>query len=249
MDAIAWGSLGLELAASPAPGTIEVVTVRLDVAPEIVGELARCLSETEQRRARRIVHDRDRRRFIIRRAYLRHLLASRLGVRPDAVEWVAGPGGKPGLPRGPIDTDLRFNISRSEDIAVYAFTTGREIGIDVEAVREIPDADAIAARYFSRRENEEYRSLTQRDKAAGFFNCWTRKEAFIKAIGEGLLHPLDDFDVSLTPGEPARILRISQVPGDACGWTIHDFSPCPGFTGAVVAQESYVESELPAGHP
>jgi hypothetical protein len=100
----------------------------------------------------------------------------------------------------------------------------------------IRDADEIAARFFSRCENEAYRALEPRDKPLGFFNCWTRKIAFIKAIGDGLYPPLDCFDVSLAPGEPAKILRVEGKSGDHCGWCLDSFSPAPGFVAAVVTE-------------
>ena len=134
-------------------------------------------------------------------------------------------------------SDLRFNVSHSDDVAVYAFSTGREIGIDIESIRVIRDAEDIAARFFSRRENEAYLALDPRDRPLGFFNCWTRKEAFVKALGDGLYHPLDRFDVSLAPGEPAKILRVENTPGEDCGWTLHSFVPGPGLIGAVVCAE------------
>jgi 4'-phosphopantetheinyl transferase len=95
----------------------------------------------------------------------------------------------------------------------------------------------IAARFFSRRENAAYQALDPRDKPIAFFNCWTRKEAFIKALGDGLYHPLDRFDVSLAPGEPARILRVDDTPGEACGWRLESFCPAPGFVAAVVTED------------
>ena len=219
-----------------AGGMVEVVSVRLDAERAAPGELAQCLSDAERLRASRFVFERDRRRFIVGRARLRHLLASRLGVQPDAVELVYGPHGKPGLSRRFAGFDLRFNVSHSEDVAVYAFSRSCEIGVDVEVVRELRDADDIAARFFSRRENEAYLALGPRDKPLGFFNCWTRKEAFIKALGEGLSHPLGRFDVSLAPGEPAKILRVGDAPGHDCGWRMESFSPAAGFVGAVVTE-------------
>jgi 4'-phosphopantetheinyl transferase len=121
---------------------------------------------------------------------------------------------------------------------VFAFSVGCEIGIDVEAIRPIPDADAIAARFFSPRENAAYRALAPRDRPLGFYRCWTRKEAFIKALGDGCYYPLDHFDVSLAPGEPATILRVEGVPGDRCCWRMESFSPAPGFVAAVVAERA-----------
>lgn len=219
-----------------ADDAIEVVVTRLDVGPEAVRASAALLSDAERLRARRFAFDRDRRRFTVARAWLRRLLSARLGVRPQTVELVYGANGKPALARRFADSDLRFNVSHSDDVAVYAFAPRREIGVDVEAIRVIRDADDIAARFFSRRENEAYLALDPRDRPQGFFNCWTRKEAFIKALGDGLYHPLDRFDVSLTPGEPAKILRVESTPGNHCGWCMESFSPAPGFVAAIVTE-------------
>jgi 4'-phosphopantetheinyl transferase len=219
-----------------AGGTVEVVSVRLNSERSAAGELAQCLSNDERFRARRFVSERDRCRFIVGRARLRQLLASRLGIQPDAVEFVYGRHGKPALSRRFAGSELHFNVAHSEDVAVYAFSREGEIGVDVEAVRGMEDADKIAERFFSRNEYVEYRALYPRERALGFFNCWTRKEAFVKAIGDGLHYPLRSFDVSLTPGVRAKILRTEDTPGDDCGWRLGSFSPAPGFIGAVAAR-------------
>jgi 4'-phosphopantetheinyl transferase len=230
-----------------AGDAIEVVVTRLDVGPDAVRAAAALLSDAERHRARRFAFDRDRCRFVVARSRLRQLLGERLEVRPDLVELVYGIRGKPALAGRFADSDLRFNLSHCDDVAVYALCHGREVGVDVEAVRVVPDADAIAAHMFSRRENEVYRTLDPRDKPLGFFNCWTRKEAFIKALGDGLYYPLDRFDVSLAPGEPPRILRVESTTGDDCGWTLYGLLPGPGLIGAVVVQQVDPASAVPAG--
>jgi 4'-phosphopantetheinyl transferase len=217
-------------------GAIEVVMARLDPKPETVRALAACLSDAERQRAGRFRFDRDRRRFVVARARLRQLLAARLGARPESIALAYGNNGKPALAQRSADTDLRFNVAHCDDVAVYAFSAQREIGIDVEAVRSFDEAEDIAARFFSRRESEAYRALPPADKPLGFFNCWTRKEAFVKALGEGLSMPLDRFDVSLAPGEPAQILRVESTPGERSGWRLDSFSPLPGFVAAVASR-------------
>lgn len=216
---------------------VEIVVVDLAPEPAAVRASASLLSAPERERARRFAFARDARRFMVGRARLRQLLADRLGVRPECVELAYGARGKPALANPGRYSDLRFNLSRRDDVAVYALSFGREVGIDVESVRMISDADAIAARWFSRAENEAYRALDPRQKALGFVNCWTRKEAFVKALGDGLSHPLDSFDVSLAPGAPAELLRVEPVLGDDRGWRLASFSPAPGFVAAVVAEE------------
>jgi 4'-phosphopantetheinyl transferase len=219
-----------------ANDAFDVSVIRLSAEPEVVRALATLLSNDERQRASRFVFERDRRRSIVGRARLRQLVGTRLNVKPESVELVYGAHGKPALARRFSSSDLRFNVSHCGDVSVCAVSVGREIGIDVEGVRTPPDADGIAARFFSPRESGVYHALDSRDKPLGFFNCWTRKEAFIKAVGEGLSYPLDAFDVSLAPGEPAAILRVGDVPGDRCGWRLTSFSPAPGFVSAVVVE-------------
>ena len=215
----------------------EVVTTRLDVDAAALRAAVALLSDTERQRARRFAFDRERRRFTVARARLRQLLAARLGVRPESVELNYGTHGKPVLAGRHANTELHFNLSHSEDVAVYALAHGRDIGIDVEAVRVLRDADEIAARFFSHCENQAYLALEMHDRPQGFFNCWTRKEAFVKALGDGLSHPLDRFDVSLAPGEPARILSVDGIAADDNAWTVHSFVPWPGFIAAVVLRK------------
>jgi 4'-phosphopantetheinyl transferase len=223
--------------ASLADAAIEVVVTDLDAGCDAVRASTALLSEAERRRARRFACDRDRRRFIVARAGLRRLLAARLGVQPESITLVYGARGKPALAPRFADSNLRFNVSHCDDVAVSAVACGREVGIDVEAICEVPGADDIAARFFSRRENEAYRALAPRDRRLGFLNCWTRKEAFIKALGDGLHYPLDRFDVSLAPGEPARILRVEDTTGESCGWRLESFTPTPGHVAALVAED------------
>jgi len=223
-----------DVATSGAP--IQVVVARLAAAPDAVRASAALLSDAERHRARRFAFDRDASRFIVARARLRQLLAARLGVRAEAVEFEYGAYGKPVLSRRFADSDLHFNLSHCEDVAAYAFSGGHAIGIDIEAVREISDADNIAARYFSRLENATYCSLKPRDRPLGFFNCWTRKEAVVKAFGDGLSMPLDRFDVTLAPGEPAKLLRVEGTPGDDSGWWLHSLCPAAGYVVAIAGQ-------------
>ena len=216
---------------------VEIVVTGLALEPAAVRASASLLSGAERERASRFAFPRDARRFIVGRARLRQLLAARLGVRPESVELAYGARGKPALANPGRDSDLRFSLSRRDDIAVYALSFGREVGIDVEAVRMIRDADAIAARWFSRGEHDAYQALDQREKPLGFFNCWTRKEAFVKALGDGLSYGLDRFEVSLSPGEPAKLLRVEHTPGADCGWSLDSFSPAAGYVAAIAAQQ------------
>lgn len=215
----------------------ELVVARLDLAPAELRDAAALLSEDERQRAGRFVLAQERRRFTAARAGLRRLLGARLGAPPGSIELACGRRGKPALAGAFADSGLQFNVSHHEEIAAFAFAERREIGVDVEAVRALPGADEIASYAFAPRERAAYFALEARDRPRAFFDCWTRKEAFVKALGDGLSHGLDGFDVSLAPGEPARILRVGGLPGERCGWTLHAFAPAPGMTGAVVVRQ------------
>jgi 4'-phosphopantetheinyl transferase len=205
------------LAKARVAGAVEVVTARLDLACEAVAALSACLCEAERQRATRFHAERDRRRFIVARARLRELLAERVGLAAQSLELTYGKNGKPALAGRPAHTGWGFNLSHCDELAVYGFARGIELGVDVEAIRAVREADAIAARCFSPGENRAYRALAPQDRMLGFFRCWTRKEAFVKALGDGLSVPLAEVDVSLPPS----------------GWRLHSFSPLPGFIAAL----------------
>lgn len=196
---------------------LELVVASLDVE---AGPLAALLSADESQRAARFCFERDRRRYTVARARLRQLLARRLDAAPEALQFAYDSKGKPRLGTR-YARDLRFNVSHCGELAAYAFTEGREVGVDVEEVRVLPDADEVAMRVFSQRERAAYLRLPARERPRGFFSCWTRKEAFIKAIGDGLSHPLQALDVSLPPA----------------GWTLASFVPAAGLVGAVAVRQ------------
>lgn len=223
----------LALPAPCAGDAIEIALARLDVTPETVQAASALLSGAELQRANRFVFACDRRRFVVARSHLRRLLGARLNVRPEAVELVYGKRGKPALAQRFAGTNLHFNVAHSDDVAVFAFSAGLEIGVDIETVRSFRDADEIAALHFSHGEYESYRSLARGDRPLGFFTCWTRKEAFLKALGHGLYHPLDSFDVSAVPDAPASVLPFENLCGERRNWEVHSFFPGSGLVGAV----------------
>ena len=175
---------------------INVWRVSLEQPVECVERLSRILSTDERMRAERFHFDRERKRFIVSRGALRTILGRYLGVGPDQLRFRYGPHGKPCLSEEFDRCALGFNLAHSNDLALYAFASGRKVGIDVEHVHPIPDAEQIAARFFSKYENAVLRELPESQRLEAFFNCWTRKEAFIKAIGDGLtssLGPISSF--------------------------------------------------------
>jgi 4'-phosphopantetheinyl transferase len=189
------------------------------------------LSPDEMRRAERLHHDSDRRHFVVARALLRNILSAYSRCEPRAVLFAYSPYGKPSLVGG---QPLRFSISYSGGHALYAVTLERDIGIDIEYKRPIRDADQIVERFFSREEKLAFHSLLEGSKDRAFLNCWTRKEAYLKALGTGLSHPLDAFSVTLLPGEPAGLKPAECNARASPEWTIKDICVHGNCVAAVV---------------
>jgi 4'-phosphopantetheinyl transferase len=174
----------------------------------------------------------------VARARLRELLGSRLGVAPERVVLETGANGKPELGLPYATSGLRFNLSHADGLAAYVFTQERRVGIDIERVRSLPDADGVAARVLDRDELREYAALAERDKPTGLFNAWTRKEAFAKATGEGLGFDFQRLRVSLAPDALPQIVHWGATDGERCAWQLSSFTPAIGFVGAVVTESA-----------
>ncbi len=156
---------------------------------------------------------------------------------PEEIAFDYNKYGKPTLAQTVGDQSLKFNMSHSGKLALYAFARHRELGIDVEWIkRRLNDAGQIAERFFSAAENNVLHALPESLKQEAFFNCWTRKEAYIKARGMGLSLPLDQFDVTLRPGEPARLLATRDDPRQASRWTMQALDPGKDYIAAVLVE-------------
>ena len=193
-------------------------------------QLTAVLSVDERARAARYRFDKHRDSFIESRAALRSIIATYADVAAADVEFNYGPHGKPHLAPGLNEAQLQFSFSRREGLAVVALARDRDVGIDVEFIRDDFPTREVAKEIFSERESEEFLLLPAEQRVEGFYNCWTRKEAYIKAIGEGLSFPLKDFDVSLTPMQPARLLRVRT--GQAVNWMLHDLKVGKNYVAA-----------------
>lgn len=215
---------------------VHVWKAPLDLATVHVQGLAEALSEDERARARRFVFERDRRRFTVGRGVLRALLGRYLGASPSTLKFRYSPHGKPAVAIGFGGDALRFTAAHSHETALYGVTLGREIGIDLEYIRPDLASDHVAERFFSRQEVAALRALSPASRLEAFFNCWTRKEAYIKARGEGLSLPLDRFEVSLAPGEPAALVSTPDDPPEASRWSLRELFPGPGYVGAVAVE-------------
>ena len=218
---------------SLSSGEVHVWRADLEPPVEALQGLVRTLDGDEQIRASRFHFDKHRRRFIVGHGVLRTLLGRYLEIPPADVRFAYGPYGKPELDAAHHRSALRFNASHSHETAVYAFAQDQDVGIDVECIKEDFATEEIAERFFSAYEVQVLRALPRAEQVAAFFRCWTRKEAYIKAIGSGLSHPLDQFDVTLAPDEPAALLRDHRDAEASAKWTLHNLEVSDGYVGAL----------------
>lgn len=229
-----WGNppLGFDLPDSE----IHLWRIFLDKPELDSGEYQVILAEDELARAARFHFNRDKRRFVIARATLRMILARYVGLAAEKIVFDYNKFGKPSLVDYDGEGSLEFNLSHSQELAVCAVVRNHHIGVDIEKLKELPDADQIARRFFSKGEYARFVDVSEDQKMEAFFNCWTRKEAYIKAVSEGLSFPLDQFDVTLRPEEPPKILAIDGDPQKAAHWYLGSFVPMPGYRGAFAMQ-------------
>jgi 4'-phosphopantetheinyl transferase len=226
-----------------SPDTVHVWKTRLDVSAATVNALLETLCPEERHRAERFHFQRDRDHCVVARGVLRSLLGHYLQLSPAELRFRYNPQGKPSLDGAAAHGGLRFNLSHSGTLALYAIALDREVGIDIEKIDPSRADRSIAENFFSAREVAALDGLTE-DGAwlQGFFQCWTRKEAFIKARGEGLSLPLDRFAVSLGPGVEARLLLVDDEPEEVDRWTMFGLHPEPGYAAALVAEGTGVRA-------
>jgi 4'-phosphopantetheinyl transferase len=208
---------------------IHVWHAELDREGQLLGQLEATLSPEEIARADRFHFANDRKRFVVARGLLRELLGAYLHLAPAGLEFAYGKHGKPSLSGGNASSGLCFNLSHSAGLVVYAVARKRNLGVDVEHVQPDSAGEDIARRYFSPREVSDLQTLPPEARAEGFFHCWTRKEAYLKATGMGLQIPLDNFAVSLLPGQPVQFLG-----GVEPRWHLAAYHPAEGYVAAVV---------------
>ena len=225
----------------PQPITLSENEVHAWKAPLIAQEdeynaFQQVLSPEERERARRFYFEKDRRRWTIAHGVLRILLARYLNTDTHKLQFVTNEYGKPALAPPLARTSLQFNLSHSAELALYAFTYQRQIGIDVEFMRLDIEWDALARSHFSSSEYAALQSLPSTLQAEAFFLCWSRKESYIKAKGRGLSIPLDQFDVSLVPGKPAALLGSREEVQATTHWSLHALEPGNGYAGALTVE-------------
>lgn len=224
-------------------GEVHVWRRELDLAIGQIEKLRKMLSPDEQQRADRFYFERDRKHFIAGRGILRKILGQYLGLDPAQIQFSYRPRGKPELANTEIKQNLNFNLSHSQGLALYAVSRSQTVGIDLEYTRSMPDAEQLAKRFFSASEYQVIRTLPDEQKQTAFFNAWTRKEAYLKATGEGLIG-LAEVEVSLIPGEPAQLLSIASDRQAALSWSLYHLIPAPDYIAALAVAGDIVKLDF-----
>jgi 4'-phosphopantetheinyl transferase len=209
-----------------------VWSVSLDLPELIINKLLTTLQQDEQRRAARFARPSLQNHFIAGRGALRSILARYLGVKPAEVEFQYSAYGKPRLAPTFEASGLHFNLSHSAEMAMVAIAD-REVGADIERPHPISSMARLVERFFAAEEYDEWQRLSADVQQLGFFQAWTRKEAWLKATGSGLSFPLNQVRVSLAPGEPARFVSIGGDPAQAAAWWLESCEPAPGYLAAI----------------
>jgi 4'-phosphopantetheinyl transferase len=229
----------------PSLGLEEAHVWRLSLAlPDRVQRMEQLLDEEERIRAGRFRFEKDRRRYTLTRGMLRTLLGRYLRCDPIALRISYSTRGKPFVDAPQNSPDVRFNVSHAGDLALLAFCREREIGVDVESRQRLKDWQPIAERIFSRSEKRELSSLPPSLRTAAFYNGWTRKEAYLKATGEGLVDGLSEIEVAVSPLAPASLRAIHGDTEPASKWWLCALEPAEDYAAALVIQEKKARVRL-----
>ncbi|MGE5321880.1 MAG: 4'-phosphopantetheinyl transferase family protein [Actinomycetota bacterium] len=221
-----------------APNEIHVLLIDLLKQDDVIQQCRQVLSADEIGRADRFYFDRDRRRFTVARAAMREILGRYTGIAAPDLSFSYGPKGKPELCGGLEQSGIKFNLSHSSELALLAVTRGLTVGVDIEHIKADFATDDIAERFFSATEVQSLRSLPASQRAEAFFSCWTRKEAYIKALGEGLSVPLDSFAVAFAPGIAPALLHVDVDPIETERWSMYNITVRDGYKAALVVEGS-----------
>lgn len=215
------------------PNEVHLWQSSLHTIPERLGCFRKVLGAEELSRSERLRTEEARQSFIVARGIARYLLGRYLARPPEAILIGYGEHGKPEVP------GLHFSISHSGQVALFAFAAACAVGVDVEELRSLPNQDQLAERFFAPVEAAALRDAAPDIRELAFFNCWTRKEAYVKALGHGLGIALNEFQVSFAPQEDPRIIHIGGKASSASEWHVHAVNPKPGYVGALVYQSSW----------
>jgi len=230
----------------PAPAlsssAVHVWELPLSISEPAFTTLAKLLSPDERDRASRFRFEKDARRFTVARASLRAILSGYMLSSARDLRFVYSQHGKPAL--ADSSHDIRFSVSHSGELALFAVARGRDVGVDVEIIREDVETNKLARRYFSVRERESLLLLPPQQRLAAFFRCWTCKEAFLKAQGVGLSRSLESFDVEVDPSRSARLISTRPNVDESEAWFLHDIDVPPGYAAAMAVEGRITEMKI-----
>lgn len=209
--------------------------IALDCPSTVAQACSSHLDGSERLRVSRFHFAEDAQRFSVAHGATRMILGHYLGVEPKLISYQTAAFGKPELAGALLGDSLRFNLSHSHQLALLAVTRNREVGVDLEFVRPLPDFLEVARSFFARLEVQELEQIADEPgRTTAFYRCWTAKEAFVKAIGNGLSHPLDTFSVSFLPGQPAHLRSVAGKDDWTAAWSITTFDPHVDYAAALV---------------
>ena len=217
---------------------VHIWQIRYDECTKHLVEIKSFLSGAEIKRAMKFHFKIDQNRFIVTRGLLKKILSRIISEPVGKISFNNNEYGKPYLKKNDLPF---FNVSHSGNLGLIAITNISEIGVDVEQYRINETTEDIARRFFSKDEVKSYLSLDLKQRQEGFFNCWTRKEAFIKAMGMGLSLSLQTFDVTLKPGEEVRLLNVRFKSENASNWILQDIRVDPGYAAAFALKAQNIE--------
>lgn len=215
---------------------VHVWKASLDVSDAQLEAFAGTLGPDERERIDRLRAEPDRLRATASRGLLRHILAGYAGRQAAELRFTYGPAGKPELLGATGSQPLHFNTAHSGDLVLVAVGRAPALGVDVERIRPVPRWERVARRVFSAEEMRRIEALPEEDRDEAFITGWARKEACVKAVGEGVWSAFGRFELSLEPDEPARIRSVDGDEAAAADWSLHHLEPAPGFVGALAVQ-------------
>jgi len=229
---------------SPTETEVHVWTVLVSKSSDFLPDLQCLLSPEERAAAARFVYPADRVRYTVAHGILRRILGEYLSLPPEELKFEVSQHGKPALASRTGQPSLNFNLAHSGDVVVYGVTRSRLVGIDVEEIRSEIEVMDLARHQFSKAEADALEALDESERIDAFFRCWTRKEAYLKARGEGLGYPLNHFSVSVGGAEKPALLWVKDEPNAGEKWSLFHLNSPPGYMGAAMVEGTSVELRL-----